>query len=191
MKEYERVLKRDTDFSIQVLRRKDDLELFWRQFVTLHQQRWGSESKAFQSKSYLLFHKTVMGRLFEKDWLRLLVVYDGTTPVAAIYCFFYNRTYSYYQSGRDTQYEKNRVGLVLINKTIQHAISEGAEVFDFLTGNEPYKFRWADRVRVNYSLNYYQRKMDYIFAWIRLAFKSAVKCFVNPNHLTILSKKPQ
>jgi len=105
MKEFERVLKRDRAFSLQVLQGKEDLELFWRQFVELHQRRWGYESKAFQSKSYLRFHKTIMERFFEKDWLRSLVVYAGPTPMAAIYCFFYNKTYYYYQSGRNTQYD--------------------------------------------------------------------------------------
>jgi CelD/BcsL family acetyltransferase involved in cellulose biosynthesis len=179
MKEFERVLKRDTAFSFQVLRRKDDLELFWRQFSALHQRRWGQDSKAFQSKSYLRFHKTVMERFFEEDWLRLLIVYDGSRPVAAIYCFFYNKTYFYYQSGRDTQYEKYRVGLVLINQAIQQAISEGVEVFDFLTGSETYKFRWADSVRVNYSFNYYPRKVDYLAAWLPRALLRTGKGFVN------------
>ena len=190
MKEFARVLERDTAFSLQVLRRKEDLELFWRQLAALHQSRWENESKAFQSKSYVRFHKTVMERIFEKDWLRLLIAYDGPTPVAAIYCLFYNQTYYYYQSGRNPEYEKYRVGLVLINKTIQQAISEGAEVFDFLTGSEAYKFRWADRVRVNYSLNYYRKKSDYLTALLFRALREAGRRFINRFHRTNHPKRP-
>lgn len=190
MKEFDRVFERDTVFSLKVLENSEDLELFWRQFVDLHQCRWGQKSTAFQSQTYLRFHKTVMLRTFEKDWLRLLIAFDGSTPVAAIYCFFYNQTYYYYQSGRDPRYEKFRVGLVMINKTIQKAISEGAEAFDFLTGSEAYKFRWADRVRVNYSLNYYRRKGAYLAFLIPRLLLRAVKRFGNRYQQTIDSKRP-
>jgi CelD/BcsL family acetyltransferase involved in cellulose biosynthesis len=35
------------------------------------------------------------------------------------------------------------VGLVALAMTIRHAIAEKASEFDFLHGNEEYKFRWA------------------------------------------------
>jgi len=85
------------------------------------------------------------------------------------------------------KYEKYSVGLVLINKTIQHAISEGAEVFDFLTGSEAYKFRWADRVRVNYSLNYYRKKSDYLTVLLLRALRKAGRRFISRFHRTIYS----
>lgn len=191
MKESERVLQRDTAFSLQTLKEKEDLELFWQQLVDLHQNRWDQAMTSFQSKYYRRFHKRLIERIFEKDWLRLLISYDGPTPVAAIYCFFYNKTNYYYQSGRDTQYDKYHVGLVLINKAIQQAIAEGAEVFDFLTGNEAYKFRWADRVRVNFSLYYYRKKADYWAAWLPRTLRRAGKRFINRYHRTIHSKKPE
>jgi CelD/BcsL family acetyltransferase involved in cellulose biosynthesis len=69
--------------------------------------------------------------------------------VAGIYCYYYNGVYSYYQSGRDLRYSKYHIGLVLMNKVIEEAIKEGAVIFDFLTGDESYKYRWAQSSRKN------------------------------------------
>jgi hypothetical protein len=161
MKEFERICRRDMDFKIELCEKSDDIEIFFGMLTRLHQMRWSGKSESFLSPKYLDFHRAVIRRLLENNWLRLMIAFDGATPIAAIYCFFYGGTYYYYQSGRDIGYDRFRLGLVLINATFQRAIAEGARTFDFLTGSEPYKFRWADGVRSNYSLNYYRRKKDY------------------------------
>ena len=164
MKEFERVCRRDLDFDFHLCRESGDTQGSFEDFIHLHRVRWGGQSAAFRSSAYLDFHRQVAKCFAERGWLRLFMIYDGKKAIGAIYCYFYGGRYYYYQSGRDVDYEKYRLGLVLINRAIAHAISEGAAVFDFLTGCEPYKFRWADAVRTNVGLRYYARRMDYRLA---------------------------
>jgi CelD/BcsL family acetyltransferase involved in cellulose biosynthesis len=89
----------------------------------------------------------VARRFLKQGWLRLIFLLDADRPIAVIYCFAYNKQYFFYQSGRDLRYEKFRVGFVLMNIAIQRAIKEKMDLFDFLTGEEDYKFRWADDIR--------------------------------------------
>ena len=164
MKEFERVCRRDLDFNFRLCREQDDTKECFNALIKLHRRRWGKKSAAFRSRAYLDFHRHVVKIFMDKGWLRLFLIYDGKKPIGAIYCYFYGGHYYYYQSGRDVGYERYRLGLVLINKAIAHAISEGARVFDFLTGRERYKFRWADTVRTNLRLRYYARLRDYNLA---------------------------
>ena len=71
---------------------------------------------------------------------------DGAA-VAVMYGFFYNRQFYFYQHGFDERFTPHSVGLVLMAKTIQAAMAEGAHTFDLLWGVEPYKFLWAREQR--------------------------------------------
>ena len=68
-------------------------------------------------------------------------------PVAVMYGFLYNGTFSFYQHGFDDQYQQHSIGLVLMALSIRAAIEEGAGEFDMLWGLEPYKFLWAHDTR--------------------------------------------
>jgi CelD/BcsL family acetyltransferase involved in cellulose biosynthesis len=67
---------------------------------------------------------------------------DGV-PAAAVYGFLRNGKFYFYQSGFDPAYRNSSVGLVALALTIRHSIEDNATEFDFLHGNEEYKFRWA------------------------------------------------
>lgn len=72
----------------------------------------------------------------------LYVIEEGADIVAAIFCMVSNKTVSYYQAAFDPRLSSYRPGTVLISITIERAISEGFRVFDFLRGEEAYKYRW-------------------------------------------------
>jgi len=88
--------------------------------------------------------------------------------LAGIYCFHHNNKYYYYQSGRDTGYSKHRLGTVLLNEVLKAAISEEAGEFDLLTGDEAYKYRWAqhskETVRLSYRNNGNGRVAKYFYS---------------------------
>jgi CelD/BcsL family acetyltransferase involved in cellulose biosynthesis len=144
MGEYERRCKRDLDLdfrrSMDVNNLTDDMSMM----TDLHHMRWNGRSMSFRSEKYLKFHTELARKLRQRDWLRLHFMEDGSKPIAALYCFKYQNKFYYYQSGRDPSYSRYRVGLVLMNEVIREAIEEGAESFDFLSGAESYKYRWAN-----------------------------------------------
>jgi len=59
----------------------------------------------------------------------------------------YGPAFYFYQSGFDPDYSKHSVGVVTMGLTIKTAIEEGACEYDFLHGDEEYKFHWASEVR--------------------------------------------
>ena len=116
--------------------------------IELHHKRWGTRSEAseaFQTESITAFHREFVQAAAEKGWLRLLSLWIGNKPVAALYGLQYGSTFSFYQSGFDPEFAKKSVGLVMMGLAIKSAIEEGAAEYDFLHGDEEYKFHWTQK----------------------------------------------
>jgi CelD/BcsL family acetyltransferase involved in cellulose biosynthesis len=124
------------------------------ELVTLHGKRWQTRggSTAFHAPALLAFHEDLSQRALECGWLRLAVLRLNGVPAAAFYGFRYKRWFYFYQSGFDPDYAKYSVGLATMALTIQSAIAEGADEYDFLHGDEAYKFLWTQSVRELYRL---------------------------------------
>jgi CelD/BcsL family acetyltransferase involved in cellulose biosynthesis len=117
--------------------------------IGLHTMRWQNYGNrgAFHSPAVLSFHEEMSRIALERDWLRLYVLWLGEKPAAAFYGFRYQGVFYFYQSGFDPGLSKLSVGMVSLGLAIQSALEEGAEEFDFLYGDEPYKFLWARQAR--------------------------------------------
>src|SRR5258706_4748423 len=103
------------------------------------------------------FHYEI-GRLFLRDQiLDLQFLYDGKTPISALYNFNYpNKTY-YYQARSDPAWRKWSVGAVLHFLAIRHAFDKGVDEYDFLKGSESYKILWSDGTREEMRLAAYNK----------------------------------
>jgi CelD/BcsL family acetyltransferase involved in cellulose biosynthesis len=145
--EFRRRCQRDIGGRIRLSATVDELRADMTSLVDLHHKRWRGQSQAFKSVEYVTFHQSVSRRFLERGWVRLFCLDTSQGPAGLLYCFAYDGRYYYYQAGRDPAHERQRVGLVLLDHAIRAAISEGAREFDFLTGQEPYKYRWANRDR--------------------------------------------
>jgi CelD/BcsL family acetyltransferase involved in cellulose biosynthesis len=67
---------------------------------------------------------------------------DGE-PVAAWQGFRYAGAECFYQSGRDPEWDRASVGLLLLAHTIRAAIEDGVGEYRLLRGGEGYKDRFA------------------------------------------------
>ena len=82
--------------------------------------------------------------LAERGWLQLSFLDIGDQPAATYFCFDYGRQILVYNSGYDPQASPQlSSGWVLLSRLIQDAIGQGRERFDFLQGNEDYKYRFG------------------------------------------------
>ncbi|HYR92455.1 MAG TPA: GNAT family N-acetyltransferase [Terriglobia bacterium] len=117
--------------------------------IALHRKRWGARgsSEAFQTDAVVAFHREFVERAAGRGWLRLMILRLGNQPVAALYGLRYGERFYFYQSGFDPAYSKQSVGLVVMGLAIKAAIEEGVSEYDFLHGDEEYKFHWASGVR--------------------------------------------
>lgn len=121
-------------------------------FFSLHQLRWRGRwmPGAFASQAARAFHTDAATRLLDSGNLRLHTLWLDQKAVAAIYCFHKGQTTFYYLGGFDPTLAKLSPGTVLTAKAIQHAIErDGATTFDFLRGDEGYKYRWGAQDRYN------------------------------------------
>ncbi len=120
----------------------------------LHQKRWNARwlPGVLGSKRVQAFHRDVARAFLASDWLRLhLLTVDGTIR-AALYCFMWGGRTFYYLGGFAPELSKYSLGTLLTGKAIRQAIEEGCTEFDFLRGNEGYKYRWLPEERVNHRL---------------------------------------
>lgn len=127
----------------------DDLDPRLDALFALHQARWSARSEAgvlhdphVQAHLRLAAHA-----LCAEGMLRLHVLEIDGAPAAALLGFHHGRTFHYYIGGFDPRFASLSPGALAIARAIGGAASEGAVLFDFLRGSEPYKTRWGAEER--------------------------------------------
>ena len=151
---YDRLLPRTfPDTSIH-LAEKEQIDEAMSALFDLHQKRWNARllPGVLGADRVQKFHRMVAERFAARGWLRLHMTELQGRIVAALYCFQYRARYYYYLGGFAPDLGKYSLGTVLTAHAMRHAISEGCADFDFLRGNEPYKYRWQPEERYNQRL---------------------------------------
>ena len=80
---------------------------------------------------------------FDAGYLQLSFMTINNQKAAAYLCFDYNGHILVYNSGFDYQFSSYSPGWVLLGHLIQHAIQTGSRYFDFMRGDEDYKYRFG------------------------------------------------
>jgi CelD/BcsL family acetyltransferase involved in cellulose biosynthesis len=77
------------------------------------------------------------------DWLQLAFLMVGGEKAAAYLNFDYDNRIWLYNSGLDYKFSELSPGWVLLSHLIQWAVDHRRDVFDFLRGDEDYKYRFG------------------------------------------------
>ncbi len=146
------------DASLKMYRVEDETELpgLIRALFELHHLRFSDQNKAtkFLYEIRGAFH-TEMSRIFLKqDILKLFVVTFDEKPIGLLYCLEFNGRLMYLQAGFNPEFAKYALGNQLILFAINHAMDHNCVEFDFMRGSEAYKYKWTDKVRYLYKLEY-------------------------------------
>ena len=120
-------------------------------FIELH-QRSTQDKEDFWSDNLVMFFRAVAVELARAGWLKLFLMELNDLPAAAMLCFDYNNEFLLYNSGYDPQFQNLSPGNVLTAYTIQEAIRLGRSRYDFLRGDEIYKFRFGAEAEPVYDL---------------------------------------
>ena len=115
--------------------------------VTLHHSRWGDNEGSFRTPRYVEFHRRLSRVLAAADDLLLALLEVGGETVAARYDFVHGGKVWCFQGGRLPEFERMRAGTVLTGLVMEHAIQRGLTEYDFLSGEDDYKRRWATQER--------------------------------------------
>ncbi len=111
-------------------------------FLTLMRASHPEKAKFLDNPKNLDFFKTVVPLMHRCGWLKMSFLVINGTPSAAYCDFDYNGRILVYNSGLLPQENAHlSPGIVLLCRNISDAIADGRTVFDFLRGNETYKYR--------------------------------------------------
>lgn len=132
----------------------DEVEQTLAALITFHQAKWEALGAAggFGDPVVEAFHHQVARRFHRLGWLRLLRLEIQGELVAALYTLRYRGRVYDFASGFSFDYADYSPGQVLTHFSILQAIESGAEVYDFLRGAEPYKFRWGAEEALDITL---------------------------------------
>ncbi|WP_230530903.1 GNAT family N-acetyltransferase [Microvirga roseola] len=115
------------------------------ELVELHTRRWLSreEPGVLADPRVLAWHREALPALQAAGLLRLYALRLHGRIVAALYVLLSKQRACYYIGGFDPDFERLGLGTVLVGHAIAEAEREEGRVFDFLRGQEPYKYRWG------------------------------------------------
>lgn len=120
-----------------------DLPAEMRTFVALHQKST-PEKDRFMDPRMQGFFLDVAQVLQARGWLQLAFVEIDGIKAAGLLNFDYGNAILVYNSGYDpARFAHLSPGIIVIARCIEHAIRLGRSRFDFLRGDEVYKYRFG------------------------------------------------
>ncbi len=138
----ERRLARDHTLEFRLAADPDRIGEDMETFFDLHDARWaaagGSTSFAGELRE---FHHEIAALALAGGWLHLCFLELDGVPRAATYGFRLGGVDWYYQTGRDPDFDKERLGNVLLNNIVREAVCDGMREFRLLLGTHAYKDR--------------------------------------------------
>jgi CelD/BcsL family acetyltransferase involved in cellulose biosynthesis len=115
-------------------------------FIELHQKKWAANG-LFPDTPGGAQSRVLFQRLFEFHGpdgpLRMSFLSVGGRRIAAGVYFETDEGYLYYNAGVDHDAMELSPGILLIYNLIARALAAGVPRFDFLRGNESYKYAWG------------------------------------------------
>jgi CelD/BcsL family acetyltransferase involved in cellulose biosynthesis len=148
---YARRLASNEPFSIEQSS-PTSLNEFLSAFEQLHERRWRAKGLpgVLAEDRDRSFHREVAARFFQTGNLMFYALRIQGKLVSVVYGFHHrDRSYSYL-SGFDPDYRRHSVGTILVGHAVQQALEQHRS-FDFLKGQEPYKYRWGARDELVFS----------------------------------------
>ncbi len=144
-REVQRKLRRaaGADARLRLIGPEDDLPQAVDDFLALLQLSTFEKRDWLNDGRRAVFHEVAQAAL-DAGTLQLMFMEVNNQKAAALFNFDYKGRIWVYNSGLDPEaFGGLSLGVVLTAKAIEHAIENGRAEFDFLRGNETYKYRFG------------------------------------------------
>ena len=141
-----------TDSGKDIIKNLDEL-------VWLHRARWESRMLpgVMKEETLLRFYRKVSSELKNRKMVDVYIMRIGQNAVAAYYIFTKNDTAYAYLGGFDPTMEKYSPGTVMLYHVIDDAVKKRLKYFDFLRGNESYKYKWKPYNKYNCQIRVFKK----------------------------------
>lgn len=113
-------------------------------FLDLHRKS-GVDKAHFMDDHMATYFLDMTGQLLNTGWLDLAILEVDKQPASAYFSFNYKGRIYLYNSGYDPKFAAYSAGIALLAYRIHKAINEGCRYFDFLRGDEPYKYDFGGK----------------------------------------------
>lgn len=120
-------------------------------FLDLFQSSGGMK-RAFLTPEREGFFLSLAEEFSRRGWLDLYALSLNGRAITYLLCFSYNRTLYLYNAVYDNRYAHVSPGIVAIAMCVEDSIKRGIRRFEFLRGNETYKYRFGGRDHHLYTL---------------------------------------
>lgn len=129
-------------------RRVQGQEITWEHFETIFKiNKTGNFPDLYESSQDQAFHRELMQRMKERDWIELNFLSLGDQNAAFQYGFNFENRYEDWRGGFNLQYAELSLGNLLTLSVLEDHFKRGAEEFDFLRGIHDYKTKLNPFVR--------------------------------------------
>ena len=134
---------READTRFVIVGPEHNLKAEMQSFVELHQLSTPDKDE-FMDPTMQAFFFEAADALQAQGWLKLAFVEMNGQKAAALLNFDYRDSILVYNSGYDPgQFRQLSPGIIVTARCIEYAISLGRSEFDFLRGDEIYKYRFG------------------------------------------------
>jgi len=114
---------------------------------------------SFSTNEFTMFHSRMAQIALQRRWLLLCSLWAGDHYLGGFYGFAYHGVlYFYIMSVEKSDEKRVNTGDVLLSHCMEEGIRLRCRTFDFLRGDEPYKYRWTDGDRRLLSLHICNRR---------------------------------
>jgi len=131
-----------------------DVDEWMEEFFLLHNASRAMRNLAggMECEKLRAFHLCAARELAEQELLGLFRLTVGGRTAAIIYGFIVKGVFYSYMGGFEPDFAKFSPGNVALLYVLEHCMKSGIRTFDFLRGDEKYKFLWGSQKGHNYKL---------------------------------------
>ena len=140
---------------------KESLDIFFAQ----HIRRWSSTKQLslFLDENYKRFYKELLEQTWKTGWLFFSCLEFNQQQIAFHFGFDYNSKVIWYKPSFDIGFRKHSPGSVMLKYLIEYCIDNNKDEFDFTLGDEPFKQKYANVIRMNNNIQIFKNKTDYFY----------------------------
>jgi CelD/BcsL family acetyltransferase involved in cellulose biosynthesis len=146
----------------------DYFESFWQ----MRRGRWEIAGRAgwigFKEIEYKQFYRSLFEALTNGNKVHFSVLLSNEIPIAFHFGFLAGGRLYFYAPTFAHDYRAYSPGKIMIQYLLRHAFEKGIKEFDFLMGEEAYKFSWAKDFREIYNLLLFPRTIRgyLLYKWL-------------------------